>query len=221
MTAQKVGGWTLIAMLCLTAIYILMILPLARQYNLNEPGAMLDPVKVLAAYSGSTVKIRMLMPFGILIGICYLLIALGVRARMQARAPNLMTLLLVVASIAASVRLVNVMISIRAFPSMLSAPDISVYRPLLAMLNGLDTAASHVWSWALVLIALGALFTELLPRRLGYIILVCGIIGVLAFMAPSPAGIAGTVVGVIVVALNVISIIWLAEILIRNPKQEQ
>jgi len=218
MKAQKTGGWALIVMLCLTVIYILIILPLGKQYGLNESGATLDPAKMLALYSGSTATVRALMPFGVLLGILYLLIALGVKARMQAKAPNLMRLLIIVASVAAALRLANSMIGLRGLESMAKAPDVSVYRPLLAALNGLSTAAEHAWGWAVLLIALGALATALLPRLLGYILLVCGIVSIIGFMLPSATGTAATVTLIIVLALNVISILWLAVLLIRKPE---
>jgi len=218
MKAQKIGGWALIVMLCLAVIYILIILPLGKQYGLNEPGATLDPAKMLAAYTGSPTTVRVLMPFGILLGILYLLIALGVKARMQAKAPVLMRLLVIAASIAAALRLADAMIGLRGFESMAKAPDVSVYRPLLAMLNGLGTAAEHAWAWAILLIALGGLSTALLPRLLAYIILVCGIVGIIGFMLPSATGTAATVTLIIVVALNIISILWLAVLLMKKPE---
>lgn len=71
---------------------------------------------------------------------------------------------------------------------------------------------------AILIAALGALSTGLLPRLLGYILLVCGIVGVIGFMMPSWTGAAATVTIIIVVALNVISIIWLAVMLIKKPE---
>lgn len=221
MKMQKLGGWALIIMLCLLIVYILIVLPLSRQYGLNEAGAMSDPAKVMAAYSGSTGTFQLLMPFGILLGILYILIALGLQARMHSKAPNLMRLLVVAASIASALRLANAMIGVRGFESMAKAPDISIFRPLLAMLNGLDTAAAHSWGWVTLLTGVGALVTCLLPRLLGYIVLLCGILSIIGFTLPTLTGITQTVVLIIVVALNVISIIWLAVLLIKKPVPEQ
>lgn len=220
MKMQKLGGWALIIMLCLTIVYVLIVMPLARQYGLNEEGAMSDPAKVMEAYSGSTATFRMLMPFGLVLGILYLLIAFGVQARMHSKAPNLMRLLVIAASIASALRLAAAMISIRGFESMAAAPDTSVFRPFLAMLNGLDAAAGNAWNWVILLIAVGALVTCLLPRLLGYIILVCGILGIIEFMLPTVTGTTQTALVIIVVALNVISILWLAVLLIKKPVPE-
>lgn len=102
----------------------------------------------MEVYSGSTAKVQLLMPFGILLGILYLLIALALQARMQSKAPNLMRLLVIAASIAAAMRLCGTMLSVRGIAAMLKAPDLSIYGPFLVVQSGLNTAAENAWNWA-------------------------------------------------------------------------
>jgi len=219
MKMQKLGGWALIVLLCLVAVYIAVVVPLTAYYGLNEPDATLDPARMMAAYSGSTTTFKVLMPLGILIGILYLLIALAIQERMKAKAPNLMRLMIIAASVAAALRLANSMNSISGYASMAGAQDISIYRPFLAMANALSNAADHAWGWAVLLTALGALCTGLLPRLLGCVLLVLGILSVIGFALPT-AGAAGTAIEIILAALYVIAMIWLAAALIRKPEPD-
>jgi hypothetical protein len=216
MKMQKIGGWALIAMLSMTVILSLIIVPITRQYGLGNLAARLDPAKVMAAYTGSKALFQTLTLFYLLTSIFYPLIALGVQERMQAKAPNLMRLMVIAASISATFWLASAMITNSGLASIVKAPDVSVYRPLLAIQYSLNMAGVHACSWAILLAGLGALSTGLLPRLLGYFILVCGILGVIEFMLPTvtaPVVISGTGL-----ALEVISMIWLAVILIKKPE---
>lgn len=218
MKMQKVGGWALIAMMCMTAILLLTILPMAKQYGLGGIASRQDPAKVMAAYSGSPALFQILLLVTILTSILYLLIALGVQERMKAKAPHLMRLMVIAASISAAFALASGFIRHSGLASMVKASDISVYRPLLDLIGGLVIASDHVCGWAILLVGLGALITDLLPRLLGYFILVCGFLWVIQFVMPTNT--ATIIIGIIGVLLQVISMIWLAVILIRKPEPD-
>jgi hypothetical protein len=213
---QKIGGWALIAIMCMTAILLLTILPMAKQYGLGGIASRQDPAKVMAAYSGSPAIFQILTLVTILTSILYLLIALGVQERMQAKAPYIMRLMVIAVSISAAFALASGIIRHKGLASMAKAPDISVYRPLLDLIGDLVIASDHVCGWAIILAGLGALSSGLLPRLLGYFILVCGILWVIQFVLPTNT--ATIIIGIIGVLLQVISMIWLAVILIKQPE---
>ena len=214
MKMQKIGGWAVIAMMCLTVIVLLMVLPVYRQYGMSEMHARLDPVKVLAAYVGSPMTYRLLIPATILIHIFQLLVALGLQERMKSKAPHLMRLLVIMASVAFTMVLANAMVFRLGLALMAKSPDISIYKPFFAIIGGLSNASDvGLFGGILLLGGLGALSTGLLPRTLGCMLLASGIGGCISLML----GTTNMVVAAIGTGIAVLSLIWLAVILIRKP----
>jgi hypothetical protein len=218
MNIQKLGGYSAIASIGLLIILILIVLPLVQRYGLNQPGAGLDPAKVAAAYSGSTTPIRVGSILNIVLDILGLFIALALSARMNAKAPNLTRLLVIAASASCILTIVSEMISGSIFASMAKAADLSLYKPILLLQNGLSTASTNLGGWVLLLMGLAGIATRALPRLMAYIFLVLGMLRVISFALPSSTGTVGIVTLILIVAVWAIATIWLGIVLLRTQE---
>ena len=216
MKMQKLGGYAAIAWICLMVVLSVIQLPLASRYGLTEQSAGLNPAKVAAAYSGSPMTFRVVSVLEILLGILFLFIALGLHERMRAKAPNMMRLLIIAASVSCALGIAGVMIAIRGLASMAGAADVSIYRPLLVMQSGLSTASDHALGWVDLLIGVAAISTRALPRFIAYVFLVLGILTVIGFALPTVTGTAGTVISIVVGFLIAIAMIWLGIVMLRE-----
>jgi hypothetical protein len=218
MQMQKLGGYSAIASICLIVVLLAIVLPFALRYGLTEQGAGLDPTKVMAAYSGSPMTVRVATVLEILLGILFLFVVLALNERMQAKAPNLMRLLIIAASASCALTITNGMIGIRGLASMVGGADVSIYRPFLVMQNGLSTASSNVSGWAALLIGLAAISTRALPRFIAYVFLVLGIWAVIGFALPTVTGTAGAVISIVAGLFYAIAMIWLGIVLLRKTE---
>jgi len=216
MKMQKLAGYAAIAWICLIVILLAIQVPFASRYGLTEQGAGLDPAKVAAAYSGSPMTFTVVSVLEILLGILFLFIALGLHERMRAKAPNMMRLLIIAASVSCALGIAGVMIAIRGLASMAGAADVSIYRPLLVMQSGLSTASDHALGWVDLLIGVAAISTRALPRFIAYVFLVLGILTVIGFALPTVTGTAGTVISIVVGFLIAIAMIWLGIVMLRE-----
>mgnify|MGYP001084218672 CR=1 FL=1 len=216
MKIQKLGGYSAIVSVGLTIILLAIALPLASHYGLTEPGAGLDPAKRLAAYSGSPAAMQAMGVLTIVLGILGLFVAVALKARMQAKAPNLMLLLIIAASATSALTIIGVMLGVRGLAAMEKAADVSMYKPFLVMLSGLGTASDNISGWASLLIGIAAIRTRALPRFVAYVFLVLGILGVIAFTLPSMSGTAPGVIAIIIGLLYAIATVWLGIVLLRD-----
>jgi hypothetical protein len=216
MKMQKLGGYAVIAWICLIVVLMAIQLPLASRYGLTEQGAALDPAKVAAAYSGSPMTFRGISVLEILLGILFLLVVLGLHERMHAQAPNLMRLLIIAASASCALGIAAAMIGTRGLASMAGAADVSVYMPLLVMLSGLSTASDYTLGWVDLLIGLAAISTRALPRFIAYVFLVMGILTIIGFALPTVSGVAGMVISIVGGLLLATAWIWLGIVMLRE-----
>jgi hypothetical protein len=215
MKMQKLGGYSAIASICLIVILLAVVLPLAAQYSLNQPGAALDPAKVSAVYSGSPMKVRVSGVLEMLVAILGLFVVLALRERMQDKAPNLTGLLVIAASASCALTITGAMIGFRCLESMPGAADVSIYKPFLVMQNGLSAASDNAGGWVALLIGVAALTTRGLPRFIAYVFLVLGILGVIGFALPNITGTAGTVISIVFGLFYAAAMIWLGVVLLR------
>jgi hypothetical protein len=216
MKMQKLGGYSAIVSICLIVVLLALVLPFASRYGLTEQGAALDPAKVMAAYSGSPMTFWVASILEILLGILGLLVVLGLNERMQAKAPNLMRLMIIAVSATCALTIANVMIGIRGLASMAGVADVSIYKPFLVMQNGLSTASDNGWGWMALLIGVAAISTHALPRFVAYVFLVLGILTVIGFALPAITGTAGTVISIVFGLFYAVAMIWLGVVMLRE-----
>ncbi len=194
------------------------------RYGLNEPGARLDPAKMAALWSGSPGAVRIVSVLLILLSILSLIIAMALRERMQAKAPNLVRLLVVAASALCLLIITYVMIGVQTRAAMAGVVDVSIYRPVLLIQNGIFTAAHFVLGWVALLIGIPAITTRAFPRFIGYAFLVSGISGVIVYSLPNPTPTAGTVIsiGILLFALlYAVAMTWMGVEMLRVREAAQ
>lgn len=214
MKLQKIGGYASIVLVCVVVAALMGALSIYSRYGFAEPGARFNPANVMTIYADSPIGARLSSLIGILIGVLLLLIALALQERMKAKAPNLMCLAVIAASVSCALYLTITISSTISLASMLDARDISVYRVALVIFAGLRSAASHAWGWALLLSGWAALKTNALPRTLSYIILLCGVMAIIRYILPpfpNPFGL-------MVALLSAIGMLWLGVVLIRKSE---
>jgi multisubunit Na+/H+ antiporter MnhE subunit len=216
---QKLGGYaSIISILVVAAAIGLMALTLPRLGLSIQSSTVPDPLKVMAAYEASPMTFRAMQAFGVLIAIALILVALALQERMRANAPGFMRLAVIAASVAFALLLANTIGGTPGMLSIASNKDVSAYRAFTLVQNGLSAAAVNAWGWALLLMGWAAIRTRALPRILSYIILVCGIVAIIGFAVPAVTGVVGSVIGYVVVLLNVIGALWLGAVLVKKPE---
>jgi hypothetical protein len=208
MKLQKIGGVGSIGFACLCVIYLVFFLLVFPRFGLVGPSDWIDPVKSNAAWSTSPITIILMNLESILLSIALILIALALRERMQAGVPNLMRIVVIGASIACVLWLASALIDITGSPSIASAQDVSARRAVIAMYFGLIFAGDHALGWVLLLIGGAALKTRGLPQILSYLLMLCGILGILEF-AVQPFMFVGLILGIIWG-------VWLGVVLLRS-----
>ncbi len=180
MKLQKIGGVGAIGSAFLCATFLVFLLLVFPRLGLG-PRDWLDPVKGIAASSGSPIAFFLFSLESILWSIAFILIVLALRERMQASAPNLMRFAVIGVSIVCALWLAAGLIDIAGRPSIVSAKDASAYRALMGVILGLSIAGDHALGWVLLLIGWAALKTRGLPRILSYLSVLMGIVLILEF----------------------------------------
>jgi len=216
MKMQKLGGFSAIASVCLIVVLIAIAVPYATKHGLNEQGAGLDPAKVMAAYSSSPATIYIASILQILISILGLLVVLGLYERMHGKAPNLTRIMIIAVSASCALSIIRIMINLRGMALMEEITNVSIYKPILMLQNGLNAASNNIDGWILLLIGLAAISTKALPRFITYVFLVIGILQVISFMLPGISGPTGITVLIVVVLFLVVSYIWLGVVMIKE-----
>jgi hypothetical protein len=216
MKMQKLGGYSAIVYVCLVVILIAFVLPFALKYGLNEQGAALDPEKVMTAYSSSPTTIYVAGILEILLSILGLLVVLGLYERMHGKTPYLTRIMIIAVSVSCALSITNILINLRGLALMDQISDVSIYKPILMMQEGLSAASNNISGWVLLLIAIAALSTKALPRFITYVFLVIGILQVISFLLPDITGTAGMIVLIVVVLFLLVSYIWLGVFMIRE-----
>ncbi len=218
MKLQKLGGYSQITAICLFIVYTVIWVPLLSRYGLNEPDALLDTAKMSALYSGSSQALQMLGAMQILSSILTLIVALGLRERMQAKAPNLVLLLLIASSAYCVLNITRIIIDRQSMAAMASVADVSIYKSFLLIHNGFSTAKNYINYCVVLLIGVAAITTHSFPRFIGYAALIVGISWIVGDTLPKPTGTAGIVVSIIlllIVLLYVVTMIWMGVEMLR------
>jgi hypothetical protein len=128
---------------------------------------------------------------------------------MKAGAPNLMRISVIAVTICSGLMIASAILGNMAHPAMASAQDASAYRALLVTLDGLISASDHALGWGVLLIGWAGVRTRALPRILGCLLLVLGILMISNFITSRFSTVSDV--------LNLISFLWLGIFLLRKP----
>ena len=205
---QRLGGYaSLLTSFAFFAILVIDFAILAPQ-GFTGPDTPLDLVMALAA--NSSVPFRLLDLMTMLFSVTLVLSALAVRERLSDGAPNRMRLAVIAASIASALFIAVSAIDFSSTPSIAAAGDLSAFRASTAITDGMLNGGIFALGWTTLLWGWAGLGTKGLPAMLCYVLLLTGILGVLAFVI--------TILGILVVALNVVWGFWLGYVLVMRPK---
>ena len=213
MKLQKLGGYSSLMFVLLEVLFVLMIIVYPGLPGTLQITDLSDPAKLLAAQTASPIVFRNLF-FGIhlyviLVSIFVLLLALSLQERMKAGAPNLMRISVIAVTICSGLMIASAILGNVAHTAMASAQDASAYRALLVTIDGLNSARIHALGWGVLLIGWAGVRTRALPRILGCILLVCGILMIFKFITSRFSTVSDL--------LNTIGFLWLGIFLLRKP----
>lgn len=178
MKLQKVGGIAVIASIFVWFAAVLI-------YNrFGLPG---DPVEAMEAYSTSSIYSHIPL---FMIEACYVLYMaffLSLHERMHAGAPYLTRIMLIAISIAAAMGIMEVVIWITGMQLIVPTRDVSSYRVLDALFNGLHNAGGHAAMWATLFAGWAILKTGTFSPVLGCLTIAASILAIFGFAVP-PVG---------------------------------
>ena len=214
MKLQKIGGYASIVNGLLTLLLLMILILIFPRLGLVEPSDWIDPVKGINACIKSPATFFLWDLDFILWGITLVLMALALRERMETESPNLMRLVVIGASISATLCLSYGLIGIVGFPPIVSAKDISAFRAMFGVTFGLSIAGDHASGWALLLSGCAALKTGKLSRLLAYLLILTGIVWILEFFSCGHS-IYGPLVAVGLL-VTFVSEVWLGIVLLQN-----
>jgi hypothetical protein len=174
-----------------------------------------DAAKMIDAINISATSFFLNYLTGILNSITYVLIVLGLKERMQDKARNLFQVTIIALTTTCALWFASSSIGIFDLPSIAHVKDISAFRSAYALRNCLSLAGDSAAGWMFLLTGIAAVRTKMLPKILGYLILVVDFGSALVFAIKQ--------VGILVMLLLMVYIImtivlfWLGIHLIRNP----
>jgi hypothetical protein len=208
MKLQKIGGFGSIASALIGAMALVIVGLFFPRLGLVGPGDRFDPIKGINAESASPIVFILFNLDLILWGMAFILIILALRERMQANAPNLMRIAVIGVATTYALMLAAGLIGILGMPSIVTAKDVFAYRALMGVYFGLMVGGDHAAGWAVLLIGWAALKTRSLPRILGYLSVLVGIVFIIEFAAKPlmPVGL----------FLSILWGAWLGAVLLRS-----
>jgi hypothetical protein len=214
MKLQKLGGYAAIVLVCFN---IAMVGILATLFSGIAGLDIYDPTKMMAIYHASTASFWTYYVLSILTGILTLLVAVALQERMQATAPNLMRLAVIAVSIFFALALSAEMSGIYRNVIVAQTNDSSSFRVFLVLHEYLYFAGVSALGWGLLLIGCAALRTGALPKMLGYIILVYGLLSISQFAFSISQVAVGLGVWFLV---GLIAFVWLGVTLLRKEQPQ-
>ena len=209
MKLQKIGGIASIANAVLTVIFLVILLVVFPRLGLFGPEDSMDPAKGIAAWAASPFTFFSFEIIYVLFAIAGLLVILALRERMQAGAPILTQIALIVTAISCVLWLAAGLVEHAVRLPIVSAKDTSAYRAAMGVYFGLSDGGDHAFGWASLVIGLAALKTAKLPRILGYLIILIGLMFILDFLSLS-------IFAMIGLWLFIIQSVWLGIVLLRT-----
>jgi len=210
MKLQKAGGVASIANAVLTVIFLLIFLVVFPRLGLMGPEDSMDPAKGIRAWVASPLTFFSFEIIYILYGIIFLLVMLALRERMQADAPILTQIALIVTSIACALWLAAGLVEHAVRLPIVNARDTSAYRAAMGVFFGLSDGGDHASGWASLLMGVAALKSAKLPRILGYLTVLVGLLFILDFISLA--------LGMVGLCVWVIWSVWLGRVLLRTKE---
>jgi hypothetical protein len=214
MKLQRFGGYAALASVCAwLAAVLLFILAMA-----HLPGGFLglddltDPVKMMEATSAAPGNLYAGYLLLVASYILALIMALALHERMQSSAPYLTRLMVISASAATLMQLTEAIVFIRQAAIIAQTQDISAWRALTAITDGLHFTAGHLCAWSVLISGCAILRTRALSRMLGWVLFVAGILWLPRFAVPQ--------LGLVPGLLSWVGAIWTGIALLRG-KQPQ
>ena len=178
MKLQKLGGYASIVLVCFN---IAMVGIFINIFNGVAGLDIYDPTKMMAIYNASTASFLTYYVLSILTGILTLLVTVSLQERMQATAPNLTRLAVIAVSIFFALALSAEMSGIYRNVIVAQTNDSSSFRVFLVLHEHLYFTGVTALGWGFLLIGCAALRTGALPKMLGYILLVYGLLSISQF----------------------------------------
>lgn len=208
MKLQKVGGVASIANAVLTVIFLVILLVVFPRLGLFGPDDSMDPAKGIPAWAASPFTFFSVEIVYILYAIAGLLVILALRERMRADAPILTQVALIVTAISCALWLAAGLVEHAVRLPIINARDTSAYRAAMGVFFGLSDGGDHAAGWASLVIGWAALKTAKLPRILGYLIVLVGLMFIFDFLA--------MVLAMVGLCLLIIQAVWLGVVLLRT-----
>jgi hypothetical protein len=207
MKLQRIGGYAALASVCAyLAVVLLFIITVG---NLED---LADSVKMMGVTStapGNLYACYLLMVVSYIFG---LILALALHERMHSSAPYLTRLLVIAASAATLMQLTETIVFIRNGAIIAQTQDISSWRALTSITDGLHFTAGHLCAWFFLLSGCAILRTRALSRVLGWVLFVTGILWLPRFAVSQ--------LGFVPALLSCVGGIWTGIALLRG-KQPQ
>ncbi len=207
MKLQRLGGYSALASVCAYLAVVLIYI-----FTLDHLGDLTDPAKMMEATSAAPGNIYagyLLMSASY---IFILIMALALHERMQSGAPYLTGLLVIAAAAGTVMQIAETVIFIRQATTIAQTQDVSAWRALTGITDGLHFTGGHLCAWTVLLSGCAILRTRALSRTLGWLLLVTGIIWLPRFAVPQ--------LGFVPALLSCVGAIWTGIALLR-VKQPQ
>lgn len=217
MKLQRLGGYACMLLVLVEIASGLILLSIFRGFTGLD---IYDPVKMIAAYQGSTSLFWAFYILGMLNGILTLLIVLALRERMLAKAPTMMLLAVIAASVFSALSITGMIGGFFRNILLAQMNDMSAFRAFLVLHEFFFSAAASALGWALLMIGCAAIRTRELPRTLAYAILPFSIFIIIQFgFTVSQFQLGSSIASF----LWLIVFVWLGVVLLRKwqPKPAQ
>ena len=209
MKLQKLGGYASIFLAAIIIVNIIILIIIFRGYTTLE---IYDPVKMMDAYNTYTISFRVYYVLGILTGVLVVFIALVLLERMKAGAPQLMRLAVIGASGYFVLAITAEMSGIYRNIVLSEINDPAAFRSFLVLHECFAVASFTALGWALLFIGWSTLKTHALPRILGYIMLLYGIVEIVVTVSIIELAIP---IGLL---FAVLVFLWLGIVLLRKQQ---
>jgi hypothetical protein len=210
MNPERIGGIASIANAVFYAFLLVILVVLFPRIGFVDPSDWMDPAKGLAAWAASPATSALLSVNDVLMSIATFLTIVGIRQRLQADAPTLMTVTLVAGSVFSALWLSGTLVAWGSQSPIVAAQDASAYRSIMGSSSGLRAAAAHSLGWALLSAGWAAFKSRKLPRIPMGIAMVGGLFFLFEFVV--------TLFGFIGTAFLVVAFFWVGIALLKRAK---
>jgi hypothetical protein len=207
MKLQRLGGYAALASIC---AYLAVVLVFT--VTLDHFGYLNDSVKMMEVTSAAPGNLYAGYLLMVVSYIFSLILVLALHERMKSGAPYLTRLLVIAAAAGTVMQLTEAVIFIRQAATIAQTQDISAWKVLTAITDGLHFTAGHLCAWVVLLSGCAIIRTRALSRTLGWLLLVTGILWLPRFAVPQ--------LGLIPALLSCVGGIWTGIALLRQ-KQPQ